>query len=215
MAGAYNHNVLKLAQETLHGEGSWKLYVVGETGRHYFTGKGIAIEEQFHYTAQNPSLHRARFIGETVVEAFLREELDEVHLIYTAMENSLVSEPASMKLLPLREEDYVSKTDTAGVFAEEIPLKPSPQAVLRNVIPGCIVGYVYGALVESFCSEQNSRMLAMEAANKNASSMIRELSVTYNRARQALITQEITEVVAGAKAQKKKKQAKRRLASGE
>ncbi|MCD7837103.1 MAG: F0F1 ATP synthase subunit gamma, partial [Lachnospiraceae bacterium] len=88
------------------------------------------------------------------------------------------------------------------------------EAVIDNVVPDCIMGYVYGALVESFCSEQNSRMMAMDAANRSAQSMLQELSVQYNRMRQAMITQEITEVIAGAKAQKKKK-AKKEAAADE
>ena len=87
-------------------------------------------------------------------------------------------------------------------------MQPTPQAVLNNINQDCIMGYVYGALVESFCSEQNARMMAMEAANKSGEEMLHNLSVEYNRVRQALITQEITEVIAGAKAQKKKKQQK-------
>jgi F-type H+-transporting ATPase subunit gamma len=83
--------------------------------------------------------------------------------------------------------------------------KPSPDAVIDNIVPDCIMGYVYGALVESFCSEQNARMMAMDAANRNANTMLHDLSIQYNRVRQAMITQEITEVIAGAKAQKRKR----------
>ena len=78
---------------------------------------------------------------------------------------------------------------------------PTPKEVLDTVIPNYLVGFAYGALVESFCSEQNSRMMAMKSSNENAADIIRELSIEYNRVRQAAITQEITEVVAGAKAQ--------------
>ena len=97
---------------------------------------------------------------------------------------------------------------TAGIFQEELLFNPSPDAVLENIVPDCVMGYLYGALIESFCSEQNARMMAMEAANKSASEMIHDLSIEYNRVRQAMITQEITEVISGAKAQKKKKTGK-------
>ena len=96
----------------------------------------------------------------------------------------------------------------SGIFQEEFVLEPSPRAVLNNIIPDTIMGYIYGALVESFCSEQNARMMAMEAANKSGADMLHNLSVQYNRVRQAQITQEITEVIAGAKAQKRKKKQK-------
>ena len=88
---------------------------------------------------------------------------------------------------------------------EEIAMKPSPEAVMDRIVPDYLVGFIYGALVESYSSEQNSRLMAMEAATESASKMLHELDILYNRARQAAITQEITEVISGAKAQKKKR----------
>lgn len=206
LAGAYNHNVLKLAQEQMEKGGNCKLYVVGELGRQYFAAKGIPVAEQFHYTAQNPTLHRARIISETILEHFKEEELDEVYLIYTSMKNSVTTETELMRLLPLVRDDYENREIVkAGIYQEELEMQPSPHAVLDNVVPDTVMGYVYGALVESFCSEQNARMMAMEAANKSANAMIHDLGIEYNRVRQAMITQEITEVISGAKAQKKKK----------
>ncbi|MCM1045783.1 MAG: ATP synthase F1 subunit gamma [Candidatus Gastranaerophilales bacterium] len=201
LAGAYNHNVLKLAGEQVAQHTNCKLFVVGELGRQYFATKKIPVEEHFHYTAQNPSLHRARFISETVLEQFKSGALDEVYIVYTNLKNGMNMETLAQRLLPL--ERYRDDEETG--YGEDLWFMPSPETVLSNVIPDCVMGYVYGALVESFCSEQNARMMAMEAANKNASAMIHELSIEYNRMRQAMITQEITEVVAGAKAQKKKK----------
>lgn len=206
LAGSYNHNVLKKAQEIMDMGGKWKLFVVGELGRQYYAAKGIHVASHFHYTAQNPTLHRARIISETVLEQFRQEKLDEVYLIYTAMKNSITTEAQVMRLLPMVAADYVPQgAKDAGIHQEELVMQPSPKAVLQNIIPDSIMGYVYGGLVESFCSEQNARMMAMEAANKSASAMIHDLSIEYNRVRQAMITQEITEVIAGAKAQKKKR----------
>lgn len=217
LAGAYNHNVLKLAKEQMQTCGEQcRLFVVGELGRQYFAAKGIDVAEQFHYTAQNPTLHRARIISEMVLEQFKEEQLDEVFLIYTSMKNSITTETQLLQLLPMAAEDYVDKeVQKAGIYQEELEMQPSPQAVLNNIIPDTVTGYVYGALVESFCSEQNARMMAMEAANKNAAAMIHDLSIKYNRVRQALITQEITEVIAGAKAQKKKKKTGKEVISVE
>lgn len=215
LAGAYNHNVLKLAQEQIEKtqtEGSqYCLYVVGELGRQYFAAKGLPVAEQFHYTAQNPTLHRARIISETVLEHFREEKLDEVYLIYTVMKSSVSAETEVTQLLPLIRGNYnSSEEEKAGVYKEELEMQPSPNAVLNNIVPDTVMGYIYGALVESFCSEQNARMMAMEAANKSANAMIHDLGIEYNRVRQAMITQEITEVIAGAKAQKKKKKQKER-----
>lgn len=87
---------------------------------------------------------------------------------------------------------------------EELALKPSPEAVMDRIVPNYVVGFVYGALVESFSCEQNARMMAMQSASNSARDMLAELDILYNRARQAAITQEITEVIAGAKSQKKR-----------
>lgn len=210
LAGAYNHNVLKLVEEHIKNCGRYKLFVVGEAGRQHFKNKHIAVAEHFHYTAQNPSLHRARIISETVIQQFLSGEVDEVYVIYTCMKNSISTETEMMQLLPMWHEDYVIKeAHRAGVYQEDLLFNPSPEAVLKNIVPDCIMGYIFGALTESFCSEQNARMMAMQAANDSASAMIHELSIEYNRVRQAMITQEITEVISGAKAQKKKKQARK------
>ncbi len=213
LAGAYNHNVLKMAEEQMQkAAGKCKLFVVGELGRQYFGHRGIEVAEQFHYTAQNPTLHRARIITETILEQFKEEQLDEVYIIYTSMLNSVTTEPKMMRLLPIVRERFITKDGKdLSMYQEPLVMNPSPKAVLDNIVPDFVMGYVYGALVESFCSEQNARMMAMEAANKNASAMIHDLSIQYNRVRQAMITQEITEVIAGAKAQKKKKKARKEV----
>ena len=217
LAGAYNHNVLKMAEEQMQKAGqtgSYKLFVVGELGRQYFGHRGIKVAEQFHYTAQNPTLHRAMIITETILEQFEEEQLDEVYIIYTNMVNSVTTEPQMLRLLPIVKERFITKDgQDLSMYQDPLVMTPSPKAVLDNIVPDFVMGYVYGALVESFCSEQNARMMAMEAANKNASAMIHDLSIQYNRVRQAMITQEITEVIAGAKAQKKKKKARKEVLS--
>ena len=117
-----------------------------------------------------------------------------------------------INLLPItRDMAMQHQMEKQGVFNEEVDLQPSPNALLNNIVPDVIMGYIYGALMESFCSEQNARMSAMQVANDSASEMIRNLSIEYNRARQSMITQEITEVIAGAKAQKKKKKARKEV----
>lgn len=217
LAGAYNHNILKMAQEEMERHQNSRLFVVGELGRQYFAARNIKVAEHFNYTAQNPSLHRARVISETVLEQFVNGELDEAYIIYTEMKNSIITEAKRLKLLPLVREHIEDRSEQLGIayHNDDIALRPSPEAVIDNVVPDCIMGYVYGALVESFCSEQNSRMLAMEAANENAQTMLHDLSIQYNRVRQAMITQEITEVIAGAKAQKKKKKARKEVLTNE
>ncbi len=205
LAGSYNHNVLKLAQKWMGDRDHNRLYVVGELGRAYFESRKFPIEEQFHYTVQNPTMHRARNIASTLIEDFIEGRLDEVWILYTQMINSMQTEARLEQLLPLKREDFSGLSIPTGVHLEEIRMVPSPEAVMDHVVPNYVTGFVFGALVESFCSEQNERMIAMQSASDNAASLLSELSVEYNRLRQAAITQEITEVVGGARAQRKKK----------
>lgn len=204
LAGSYNHNVLKIAEEQLQSHPNHVLFVLGELGRHYFEQRGVDIEKQFHYTVQNPTLNRARNIAEEILEWYRDERLDEVYIIYTCMVNAMQEETLIEQLLPLKKANFEVAVPI-DFKREELALKPSPEAVMDRIIPDYLVGFVYGALVESYSCEQNARMMAMEAASKSARDMLHDLDILYNRARQAAITQEITEVIAGAKSQKKKR----------
>ena len=200
LAGAYNHNVLKLAEQEMAKHKNTCLFVVGQIGRHYFSRKNVTIDAEFLYTAQNPTLYRARAIAETVTDLFERKYLDEVYVIYTKMINSMDMEPEMLKLFPLEREDFehpLQKQDH-----DIVTFRPSPEKVMDHLVPNYMKGLIFGVLVEAFSSEQNARMTAMSGATTSASEMIKELSLQYNRARQAAITQEITEIVSGANAQK-------------
>lgn len=209
LAGAYNHNVLKLAEEHILGDGDkWKLFVIGEVGRFHFATKKMEIEESFLFTSQNPTLHRARKIAAEILDYYYQRKLDEFYVVYTTVKGN-TCETRFEKLLPLKMITEIKKTlPPEGTMLEEFLMEPSPSAILDNIVPNYVTGFIYGALVEAFCSVQSSRMMAMDAANKNAEKMIYELTRIYNRERQAMITQEITEVVSGAKALKRNKEAK-------
>lgn len=209
LAGAYNHNVLKLAEEEIDRSTDWKLYVVGELGRQYFAGKKIPVDEHFLYTAQHPTMDRARVIARRLVEDFTSGEIDEVNIIYTTMTNGIQTETRFERLLPFSRQKFAPKEYTGEVIQEEFFFAPSPLAVLKSIVPNYTNGFIFGALVESFCSEHQARMVAMEAANDSAQEMLQALDREFNRVRQAMITQEITEVVSGAKAQKSKKKGDR------
>lgn len=210
LAGAYNHNVVKLTEECLEkGGGEDLLFVVGELGRQYFAQHGIPIDTNFKYTVQDPNQTRARDIADRVAGLYEEGRLDEIYIIFTRMIHSMQVEAEIQQLLPLHKATFKVNIPM-DVYVEDISLVPSAESVLDNVVPAYVTGFIYGALVESFCSEQNARMMAMEAATDNAKKMLKELSVTYNRVRQGAITQEITEVIAGAKAQKRKKQRKQK-----
>lgn len=204
LAGAYNHNVLKIAHEWMQQYENNRLYVVGELGRQYFASRHVPVDEQFHYTVQNPTMHRARLISSRVLEEYETGNLDEVWILYTQMVNSMAMEAQLEPLLPLKREDFGQISIPADIIQEEMQMVPSPEAVMDHVVPNYVTGFIFGALVESFCSEQNARMMAMQSASDNASALLNDLSIEYNRVRQAAITQEVTEVIGGAKAQKKK-----------
>ena len=211
LAGSYNHNVIKLAEEKIAADkGEWKLFVIGEVGRFHFLSKGVDIEESFMFTSQNPTLHRARKIAAEILDYYYSRKLDEFYIIYTTVQGPKI-DTRFEKLLPLEIiTDIKREKPVADAILEEFLMEPSPSAILDNIVPNYVTGFIYGALVEAFCSVQSARMMAMDSANKNAETMIAELQRTYNRQRQAMITQEITEVVSGAKALKNAKKAKER-----
>lgn len=202
LAGAYNHNVIKETEELVKNEEADLLFVVGQVGRHYFEKKNIPVEMHFNYTAQNPTMNRARHIANKLVSLFYSGEIDEVYVIYTRMINSITVEVEKQKIIPLVKSQVETKTESGSYEMAEF--LPDAQTVFDKIIPDFVAGFVYGALIESYCSEHNSRMMAMQTATDAASDMLKQLDIMYNRARQAAITQEITEVIAGAKAQKNK-----------
>ena len=205
LAGAYNQNVIRQGQQLMAEHPGTALYVVGEYGRRWFAQRGVPVEKSFLYTAQNPTLDRARHIAELLLDRFDAGEINSVWIIYTDMKNGLEAPVHQAQVMPRhRERFHAATAATAGDAVYEFV--PSAKAVLDNAVRSCLTGYIYSALVDSFCSEQSARMTAMNAADQNAEELLKDLSVQFNRARQAAITQEITEVSAGERAQRSKKE---------
>lgn len=200
LAGAYNHNVLRLVEEEMAKVQDPTLFLIGQAGRNYFQHKGVNIDGEFMYTAQDPTVYRAREIGDTFIELFRKGHLDEVYVVYTEMVTPMQMEPKMVKLLPLDRDAFpwTPRHSADGSERHEVTYVPSPEHVLNHIVPSYLKGLLFGTLVESFCSEQNARMNAMDTATDNARSLLKELSLHYNRARQTAITQEITEIVGGA-----------------
>ena len=202
---APDQKIIKLVQKELDANPQGELFVVGQIGRNYFEKKGYKIHRHFQYTAQNPSIHRARVIAEEILVRYNEGKLDEVYIVYTRSINGMDSEAEMFKLLPLSKADFSMNNGMELMVSDTTRYLPTPNDVMNAIVPNYVTGYIYGALVESFACEQNDRMMAMDAATGNATDMLKSLSIEYNRVRQAAITQEITEVIAGAKAQKRKK----------
>lgn len=205
LCGSYNHNILKFTEQKLDETNDLDncyLFVMGQVGRMYFqrrikSGKQAYVDDEFLYTTQNPTLYRAGEIADTVLDKFRNGKLDEVWLLYTDMITSSQQETKSLRLLPFERRHFGKDKDGTVKKLPKASFVPSPEKVMDYLIPNYAKGIIYGAMVEAFCCEQQSRMTAMDAATNSAKDMIKDLSLLYNRARQAAITQEITEVCGG------------------
>lgn len=204
MCGAYNHNVIEKAESMISKTGMNYLSVMGQVGRMYFQRhdkkENVTLDKSFFYTTQNPTLYRARSIAEEIMGRFQKGEVDDVYVVYTDMKSSSEFEVRVQQILPLDVTHFV-KSDKDITKHHEAEFYPNIEAVMRHLIPNFMKGLIYGAMVESFCSEQQARMSAMDSATTSAKDMLHTLSLQYNRARQAAITQEITEICSGSEAQ--------------
>jgi len=195
LAGSYNHNVFSLVEENMVHTARNKLLLIGHMGINYFRkNPEVDIDEEHIHPATTPTIFRAREIAEYVIDQYLHHDIDEVHMVYTKMVNSMTFEPEIMKVLPLARSLFCDRADK---HLQEPVFSPSPEEVLKHIVPNYVKGIIFGAMSESFACEQSARMTAMDNATTNAKDMIRDLSLAYNRVRQAAITQEITEVVSG------------------
>lgn len=206
LAGGYNHNLTKLAESRIRQENDPLLLIAGLMGKVHFSKGNFNVDPDFFYQIQNPNIYRSREISEIIIDLFTNHKVDEFYIVYTHMYSAMKLEPRVMKLLPLNRDELeldvgvqeITQADTDELFTYE----PSPQKVLDILIKKYVKGIVYGTLVEAFTSEQSARMTAMDSATSNADEMLRTLNLFYNRARQAAITQEISEIVGGAAALK-------------
>ena len=148
LAGAYNHNVLKAAQDWMERGANHHLYVVGELGRQYFAAKHMPVEEQFHYTVQNPTMHRARRISSVLMEDYESGKIDEVWILFTQMINSMTEEVQLKQLLPLRRESFQNIEIPVSMIQEEIQMVPTPQAVMDHIVPNYVTGFIYGVFLQ-------------------------------------------------------------------
>ena len=167
------------------------IFPIGKKVVDYFTKKDVTFFTTAYEVAADVGISDCNSIGKTLSEAFLREEFSSIDIYYTGFVNVLTQTPASKEILP------IIPDENASGKKKMIMYDPSPAAVFAKIVPDYISGIVYGALCESLASELSARRTAMEAATDNAGEIIDELSLKYNRARQAAITQELTEIVAG------------------
>lgn len=196
LAGGYNHNVIRFVEESCP-PGS-VLLPIGNVGKRYFMEKDYILFEDFA-TSKEPSVYEAKDVAAFAVSQFLSEKIDEFRIVYTDMKSVVQLEPVMDKLLPL-DRSSISVSGRAKRDNEEYRYLPDVEGLFDALVPHYLKGIVYGALVDAFASEQAARMTAMDAATKNAEEMLGRLGLRYNRARQAAITSEVSEIVAGAAA---------------
>ena len=187
LAGAYNHNVLRLAEKHLAQEDDPTLFLIGQMGRAYFAERDIRVDGEFMFTVQDPTIARARDIADIFIRLFREGQLDDVYVVYTEMVTPMRLEPRVQKLLPLDIDAFPwePRPSEHGPYHQMVQYVPSADRVLEHLVPGYVKGELFGALVESFCAEQNARMTAMDSATDNARDMLKSLSLHYNRARQS------------------------------
>lgn len=196
LAGGYNTNITKLITDGEISRDDVVAYTIGSKGRDVLARKNYRIAKDYSEIVEEPMYSDAKEICEDVLDAFTQGEVGEIYLAYTAFKNTVVHEPQLIKLLPVEADNLKSKdVDTTPMNYE-----PDEDEALNLIIPKYMCSLIYGALVESVASENGARMQAMDNATSNAQEMITDLSLKYNRARQAAITQELTEIVAGANA---------------
>jgi len=198
LAGGYNSNVVKLvtADDSFKPE-DILLYTVGSKGRDSLLKKGYEGKKDFSEVLNQPIYQDAKVIGTEVLQAFENGEIGEIYLAYTQFKNTVSQTPKMVKLLPVEINEHLKSQQSAVI---PMNFEPKEEEALDLIIPKYICSLIYGALMEAAASENGARMTAMDSATNNADELIDELELKYNQARQSAITNELTEIIAGAEA---------------
>ena len=197
LAGGYNSNIVKLITNgDFHKDDSY-IYAVGKKGIEGLTRKGFNIHKDFSEVINEPLFSDATQMTKELLTQYTQGEIGEIYIAYTNFKNTVTQEPVLRKLLPLSADDFEEKEIDDKLLMN---FEPTPEDVLDRVIPKYMSNIIFGAFLESVASENGARMQAMDSATSNAEDMIASLSLKYNRARQSAITQELTEIIAGADA---------------
>ena len=197
LAGGYNSNVIKLITQGELANEDLAIYAIGKKGKDALA-KNYEIRADYSDVIEDPVYAEAMKISKEVLSAFENGEISEIYLAYTGLKNTVVHIPTLLKLLPVEvsEEEETAQEDDPVMMNFE----PEDEEALNLLIPKYITSLIYGGMIEAIASENGARMQAMDAATSNAEEMIEDLTLLYNRARQGSITQELTEIIAGANA---------------
>ena len=199
LAGGYNSNVVKLITKGDFNKEDVKVYAIGKKGRDTLAKSGYEIAADYSEVVEEPAYIDAMAICKEVLEDYAKGEIGEIYLAYTAFKNTVSHIPTLMKVLPVEVEE---KEDNQKEKKAEalMNFETDEEEALNMIIPKYVTSLIYGGMVEAVASENGARMQAMDSATSNAEDIISTLSLQYNRARQGSITQELTEIIAGAEA---------------
>ena len=198
LAGGYNSNITKLITKGDFNKEDLDIYAIGKKGRDTLARNGYNIVVEDSEIIEEPSYPDAMKLANTLLESFANGEIGEIYLAYTRFKNTVSHEPTLIKLLPV-EIEVAEDEDVQGMEAP-MGFEPEDDEALDMIIPKYVTSLIYGGLIEAVASENGARMQAMDSATSNAEEMIADLTLKFNRARQGSITQELTEIIAGAEA---------------
>ncbi|MDR1418770.1 MAG: ATP synthase F1 subunit gamma [Treponema sp.] len=203
LAGGYNANIFREVNDLCARIKNPILILIGSIGYRYFIHSPYLILENFSFRSRMPEMENAREISEYVISQYLWGMFDEVHIVYTHMHSTIRLLPSERQILPLdagKMQEEFEKTGEQKRTELRFEFLPSKKDVFDALVPLYIRGIIYGSLIEAYVSEQSARMSAMDEASKSAEEMLDSLQLNYNRARQAGITQEMSEIVGGSAA---------------
>ena len=195
LAGGYNSNIVKLVKNNDWNKEDLIIYPIGTKGRDAFARMGYDMGEDYSDFIEEPVYSNAMTVCKKVLDDFASGKVSEIYVAYTGFKNTVTHIPTLLKLLPVKVEDERPSEDKAVLDFEM-----ETEEAIELIIPKYVTSLIYGAMIESVASENGARMQAMDSATSNADEMIGKLSLLYNRARQSSITQELTEIIAGAEA---------------
>ena len=194
----YNSNIVKLITASELDKDETEIYAIGHKGEELLAHRGYSIMDADNDVMEAPTYEDASRICKDLLKRYADGELRAIYLAYTHFKNTVVHEPTLLQLLPVAvdEEDIAEGNDSNLLMNFE----PNEEEALGLIVPKYVTSLIYGALIEAVASENGARMQAMDSATSNAEDMISDLTLKYNRARQGSITQELTEIIAGAEA---------------
>ncbi len=201
LAGGYNSNIIKLITGSEIAKEEILLYTIGKKAHDVLDSRGYEVASEYDQVMEAPTYEDAMKISKEVLDAFVNGEVGEIYLAYTHFKNTVSHEPKLLKLLPVDiSEEELAKDKDEKDSKMLMNFEPNPEEALDMIVPKYVTSLIYGALVEAVASENGARMQAMDSATSNAEDIISDLTLKYNRARQGSITQELTEIIAGAEA---------------